>query len=103
MTMVEAVLLTLVVLATWLGAAGFARLRTPMDRMHCVTFVNVAAGLPLVVAALLSDGGSTRCGKILLIVVVNLLTGAAMSHAVGRALLVRDADPAAEPPAGGHG
>ncbi len=102
MTMVEAVLLTLVVLGTWLGAAGFARLRTPLDRMHCVTFVNVAAGLPLVVAAFLSDGASTRFGKILLIAAVNLLAGAVMSHAVGRALLVRGAEPAAEPPVGRH-
>ena len=84
-------LLALLVLAAWLGAAGFARLRTPLDRLHCATFVNAACGTALLLAALLADGLSDRVLKILLIVGASLLAGAATSHAIGRALLLRAA------------
>jgi len=90
-----AVALAVVLLAAWLGAAGFARLRAPLDRLHCVTFVNVAGGGALFVAALLSDGLSIRVCKILLLVVVVLLAGAALSHATGRALVLRGSVPEA--------
>ena len=83
------VLLALLVLAAWLGCAGFARLRAPLDRMHCVAFVNVTAGTALTIAAFVSDGVSDRALKVLLITGLSLLAGAAMSHATGRALLLR--------------
>ena len=83
---VIAALLALVVLAAWIGCAGFARLRTPLDRMHCVAFVNATAGLALTVAAFVSDGLSDRALKILLMAATLLLVGSAMSHATGRAI-----------------
>ena len=83
------VLLGIVVLAVWLGCIGFVRLRTPLDRMHCVAFVNTTAGSALVLAAFLSDGASARAGKILLVAGASLLAGAATSHAVGRAIHLR--------------
>ncbi len=102
MTAVIAALLAVVVGATWLGCLGFTRLRTPLDRLHCVAFVNAAAGTALCVAAFLADGPSTRAWKILLIVLVSLCYGAALSHASGRALWLRagakgGAEPEAEP------
>ena len=81
--------LLVVVGATWLGCLGFVRLRTPLDRLHCVTFVNVAAGTALCIAAFLADGASTRALKILLTVIVSVCYGAALSHASGRALWLR--------------
>ncbi len=87
------VLLGLALLAAWLGCFGFLRLRTALDRLHCVTFIAAGAGLPIVVAAFVADGGSDRAFKILLLAVVQLAAGAALAHAVGRALLLR---PAAE-------
>ncbi len=84
-----AVLLAVVVAGTWLGCVGFARLRVPLDRLHCVTFVNTVAGTALTAAAFIADGPSTRALKILLITVVSLAYGAALSHAAGRALWVR--------------
>ena len=84
-----AALLAVVVAGTWLGCVGFARLRAPLDRLHCVTFVNTVAGTALTVAAFVADGPSTRAIKILLITVVSLTYGAALSHAAGRALWVR--------------
>ena len=81
--------IALMVTVAWLAAAGFARLRTPLDRLHCVTFVNAGCGLALLVASLVEDGFSNRTGNILLVVVLSLLGGAAGSYAVGRALRVR--------------
>ncbi|MFC0410137.1 monovalent cation/H(+) antiporter subunit G [Roseomonas elaeocarpi] len=88
-------LLLLTVAATWLGALGAARLRTPMERLHAVTFVNIAAGTALLLAALVSDGFSARVLKVALIVVLSWATGAALSHATGRALVRREAGRAA--------
>lgn len=88
-TIVIEVLLGAIVLMVWLGCVGFARLRTPLDRMHCVAFVNTTAGTALVVVAFLGDGASIRAGKILFVAGTTLVAGAAMSHAVGRAILLR--------------
>ena len=82
-------LLAIVVLSSWLAAAGFARLREPLDRMHCVPFVYATAGTALTAAAFTADGVSIRALKTLLIVVLGLVSGAAMSHATGRALTLR--------------
>ncbi len=79
----------LMVAVAWLAAAGFARLRMPLDRLHCVTFVNAGCGLALLAASLTGDGFSNRTGNILLVVALNLLGGAAGSYAIGRALRVR--------------
>lgn len=85
------ILLVVVVLCAWLGCAGFARLRAPLDRMHCVAFVNATSGMALTAAAFVSDGLSTRAVKVLLITGLGVLAGAAMSHATGRSLLLREA------------
>ena len=87
------VLLAVIVLSAWLGSAGFARLRAPLDRMHCVAFVYATAGIALVVLAFVADGVSVRALKVLLIVGIGLLGGAAQSHATGRALTLRASNP----------
>jgi len=56
-----------------------------------VTFVNAAAGAAVSLAAFAADGASDRAFKIALIVVVNLVAGAAVSHMTGRAVTQRDA------------
>lgn len=89
------ILLAIVVLAAWLGALGLLTLRTPLDRLHCVTFVNVLAGGAFAITAFVSDGLSDRAGKIALMVVLSLLSGAAVAHAVGRALVHRGSIPQA--------
>lgn len=75
--------------AAWLGCLGFARLRLPLDRLHCASFVNAVAGVLLTVTTFAADGASDRAFKVLLTVAVTLLAGSALSHAVGRALLYR--------------
>ncbi len=89
MTLAVDILLGLAVLAAWLGCAGFVRMRSPLDRIHCVAFVNATSGVCVLLAAVLTEGPTTRVFKILLIVGIGLLAGAAMSHATGRALLLR--------------
>jgi multisubunit Na+/H+ antiporter MnhG subunit len=79
-------LLTVAVLAAWLGGVGFLRLRVPADRVHCVTFVNVVCGAVILLASLLQDGVTDRTGKILLIWLLNLINGAVVSHATLRAM-----------------
>jgi len=63
--------------------------------MHCVAFVNTTAGTVLILAVFLSDGMSVRALKVLLMVAASLVTGAATSHAVGRAILLRGSAPQA--------
>ena len=99
MTAAIAVLLAVLVGVTWLGCLGFARLRTPLDRLHCAAFVNVAGGAVLVAVAFLADGSSIRAWKVLAMVLAGMLGGAALSHAAGRALLYRDRFRPSGPPA----
>ncbi len=90
MTLVVDGLLGLLVAVTWLGCLGFVRLRTPLDRLHCAAFVNVAAGAVLAAAAFAADGPSVRSWKVLATVLAGVVGGAALSHAAGRALLYRE-------------
>jgi multicomponent Na+:H+ antiporter subunit G len=85
------ILLVLVVLSSWLACAGFARLKTTLDRVHCVTFLSATAGLALTVASFVADGFSDRALKMLLVTIVSLVTGAALAHVTGRAVLIREA------------
>lgn len=83
-------LIVLALGAAWLGALGFARLRSSLDRLHCVTFIYVGCGLPLAVAAVVSDGFSSRALKMLLLTVVALVAGASLNQVAARAIFNRD-------------
>ncbi|MGH8141972.1 MAG: monovalent cation/H(+) antiporter subunit G [Steroidobacteraceae bacterium] len=89
-TVAVRVLLALALCCAWLGMIAFARLRTPLERMHVVTFVNLTSGSAVVLAVWLADGASARAWKCLLIWAVMLLSGALLAHASGRALLLRE-------------
>lgn len=92
-----ATLLILIVVSTWFAQLGFARLGTPLSRLHAVTFLYVTGGAAVTALAFIADGASVRAGKTALILVVALVGGAATSHAVGRALWLRgSADPLRE-------
>jgi multisubunit Na+/H+ antiporter MnhG subunit len=85
-------LLALAVLGAWIGALGFLRLKTALDRLHVSTFVLAASGAPLTLAAFVEDGVSQRSLKFAFLFATLLFAGAATSHAVGRALFTRDGD-----------
>lgn len=78
------------VIAVWLGCLGFARLSNAYDRLHCVTFVSVAAGVPLMLACWAHQGASEPILKVVFVVLFALLNGAALGHATGRAVLHRE-------------
>lgn len=82
-------LLALLVAASWIAAFGFARLNAALDRVHCVTFAAVASGGVLVVLAFVADGVSNRSLKIAALAIILLISGAALSHATGRAVVLR--------------
>ncbi len=85
-------LLTVAVAAAWLGCLGFFRLSEAFDRQHCVSFVGVAAGLPVLLAAWATLGNTETVLKILFLVVCILVNGAALCHATGRSLYHRRED-----------
>ena len=66
------------------------RLRSALDRLHCTTFVLASSGPLLALAAFLDEGLTTRSLKLVVLVLTLLCIGAATSHAVGRALYLRD-------------
>jgi len=86
--LVEA-LLALAVLMAWLGVAGFARLAWPLDRLHCVTFVNVTCGALILIAAVVSGGSADDVIKVVVLLGALLVGGAAVAHATARAILRR--------------
>ena len=83
-------LLGLALVAAWIGAIGFARLESSMDRLHCASFTTLGAGLPVVIAAFVADGPSQRAFKILLLFVIALVAGASVNQAIARAIFTRD-------------
>lgn len=89
MTWMSAVALALAVAAAWIGAVAFLRLRAPLERIHAVTFVNVATGGLVTLAALLADGIGGRSLKCVAIWIATMLIGSLLSHATGRALHLR--------------
>lgn len=90
MTALIAILLGLAVAATWLSALAILRMPRALDRLHAVSFLNIVAGVAITAAGFASDGISVRSLKILLMVVLLVGFGAVITHAVGRALLLRE-------------
>lgn len=84
------ILIALALGSAWLGALGFARLNSSLDRLHCVTFVYVGCGLPLAIAAFVSDGLSSRALKMFVLVIVALVAGASLNQTAARAIFDRD-------------
>jgi multisubunit Na+/H+ antiporter MnhG subunit len=84
-------LLAILVLTAWVGAAGFARLALPLDRLHCVTFVNITCGALSLAAAGLWGGSADDVIKLAFLVVVLLAGGAAIGHSTARAIVRRRA------------
>ena len=65
-------LLAFAVLTAWVTTIAFLRLRTPLERLHAITFFNIVAGGAITAAVIISDGftGRTltpRAGEMLLV------------------------------------
>lgn len=83
-------LLLLGVLASWLGTLALFRLRTPYQRLHCVAFVTVVGGFSFCLAVLLTHPGSPLGWKTVFLLLILPCAGAVVSHATGRAFLLRE-------------
>lgn len=90
MTALVAGFLALAVAATWLATLALLRMPRALDRFHAVSFLNVATGVTVTAAAFAADGISGRSLKILLMMVLLMGFSAVLSHAAGRALLLRE-------------
>lgn len=84
------VLLAIGVAAAWLGCLGYARLTGSLARLHAATFTGCAAGPPLLIAAFLTQGASASMVKVLFLLVIGVLSGGVLSHALGRAIVTRE-------------
>lgn len=92
MTVATDILLGIGVIASWFGATAYFRLHTPFDRLHAITFINIISTIPIVLAAFLSDGMSSRSLKCAFILVFMLPMGALLAHVTSRALHVREGE-----------
>ena len=84
------VLLALAVATSWLGAAAFLRLATPYDRLHAAAYVSVSAGFFVTLAVIASHPLSALALKAAIIYAALLVTGAILTHSIGRAMRLRD-------------
>ncbi len=79
------------VVMIWLATIAFFRLSTPLQRIHAVTFANVVGGGLIALAAVLSDGATSRSLKCVFIWLASLIFGALLAQVTGRALHLREA------------
>ncbi|MFI4886024.1 MAG: cation:proton antiporter [Steroidobacterales bacterium] len=84
-------LLALAVLAAGRGVAGLRRHDRPLDRLHCVSFVNVSCGASILIAAALQGGAPDDVIKLAMLTGALLLGGAAIAHSTARAIVRRRA------------
>lgn len=92
MSLGVALCLALAVLSAWIAAAALWRLRTPLERLHAVTFATLAGGAAVLLAAGLTDGLTPRTLKCAAIWLVTVPVGALLSHVTGHALHIRDGE-----------
>lgn len=90
MSILVGALLALTVGLTWLSAFALLRMPRALDRFHAVSFVNIATGVCVTAVSFAADGVSDRSLKILLMTVLLVGFGAVLSHAAGRAVLLRE-------------
>jgi multicomponent Na+:H+ antiporter subunit G len=90
MSLVIGVLIALGVAASWLSALALLRMPRALDRLHAASFLNVVLGALVTAIGFAADGVSTRSLKILFMMILLVGFGAVLSHAAGRALLLRE-------------
>ena len=86
----EAVLLSAVVLSCWIGCLGMVRMREPMQAIHYVSLPACIGSVSLTAAVFLRTGNSQASWKTLLICVVVLGINSVVTHATARAFRTRE-------------
>jgi monovalent cation/proton antiporter MnhG/PhaG subunit len=80
--------LAVAVAACWLGVFGLLRLRNAYDRLHMTGYVAIAGGLFFSLALAVAQPGTAP--KVALIFIAMVFTGTLLTHAIGRAMRIRD-------------
>ena len=86
----ETILLSLVVLACWLGTVGMIRMREPMQALHYLSLPTCFGSVLLAIAVFLRTGNSQASWKMVLIVLVLLAINSVVTHATARAFRTRE-------------
>jgi monovalent cation/proton antiporter MnhG/PhaG subunit len=86
----ETILLTLLVLACWLGVVGMWHMREPMQALHYLSIPASVGGVILVIAVFLEEGSSQVSWKTLLIAAVLFAINSVGAHATARAFRARE-------------
>lgn len=89
MNLLVGALLTIAVMSALLATIAFARMATPLERLHAGGFLGAVSGSAIVGAGFATVGVTGQSIKMLLILIVLVLSGALANHAIGRALYLR--------------
>lgn len=89
-SVLEAVLLSVVVLSCWVGCLGMIRMREPMQSIHYVSFPACVGSVALTVAVFVRTGSTQASWKTLLICFVTLGINSVVTHATARAFRTRE-------------
>lgn len=85
----EAILLSIVVLACWLGPLGMVRMKEPTQALHYLSLPALAA-LVLTAAVFVETGSSSAAWKMLFISFMLLAVNSVVTHATARAFRARE-------------
>lgn len=88
-TIIEAVLLAIVVLLCWIGAAGMIRMREPMQSLHYLALPAMGT-VVLTAAVFVTTGNSNAAWKTLFIAITLLSINSVVAHATARAFRTRE-------------
>ena len=89
MKIVAESLLVVAVLGAWFGAYAFLHFKTPLERIHAVTFTNIVTLGAIMLAGFCAKGITSQTLKCGFIFIITALFGALLSHAIGRAIHFR--------------
>jgi multicomponent Na+:H+ antiporter subunit G len=87
---VELVLVALGVLSALVCCVGLVAMRDAYDRLHFMSAASTVAPIPIVLAVIVNQRLNSTGIKALLILLLVLVTGPVLTHAIGRAARIRE-------------
>jgi len=88
--MIEATLLSIVVLSCWVGTIGMWRMREPMQALHYLSLPACVGSTLLTAAVFLRTGNSQASWKTVIICFILLAINSVVTHATARAFRTRE-------------
>lgn len=87
---IEAILLSIVVLLCWLGVLGMWRMREPTQALHYLSMPATTGAILLTIAVFVAQGAAEAAWKAALIALILLATNSVVTHATARAFRTRE-------------